>query len=304
MSQQVKAVRNIVFAVPAPQLISVVMPVRDGEAHVAQQLAALAMQRYRGRWELVVSDNGCRDRTIEIVRSFASRLPAITVADATARPGLNHARNVGVAAARGDFIAFCDADDVAAPDWLQELAGAAADADIVGGRLEWESLNDPVVQAWRAQKPMTDLLVDHGFLRYAPGGNMGVWTRVAREIGWEEQFTFGSSDHGFAWRAQLAGYRLVFAPDAVMRQRFRSTVRSMARQQFNYGRSGPALLRAYRGLGLPKPDNRKALLSWYSLLRTAPDLWRSRALRGRWIRKIAFRIGRVVGSLQVRLLCL
>ena len=88
---------------------------------------------------------------------------------------------------------------------------------------------------------MTDLLVDCGFLRHAPGGNMGVWTRVAREIGWDERFKFGSSDHGFAWNAQLAGYRLAYAPDALMQQRFRSTIWATARQHYRYGRSGPQL---------------------------------------------------------------
>ena len=117
---------------PLPELISVVMPVLDGEAHVADQLAALASQRYEGEWELVVSDNGCRDRTLEIVRSFEARLPSVSIADATACRGLNHARNVGVATARGDFIAFCDADDVATPGWLEALAHAAVEADIVG----------------------------------------------------------------------------------------------------------------------------------------------------------------------------
>lgn len=150
---------------------------------------------------------------------------------------------------------------------------------------------------------MTDLVTGHGFLRYAPGGNMGVWTRVAREIGWDEEFTFGSSDHGFAWRAQLAGYRLGFARDAVMHQRFRSTVRSMARQHFRYGRSGPQLQRAFRQ-HLPAPDNRQALEEWRGLLVTVPHLWGSREQRGCWIRSATFRVGRLVGSVQARVLCL
>jgi glycosyltransferase involved in cell wall biosynthesis len=278
--------------------------VRNGEAHVAEQLAALAGQRYDGEWELLVVDNGCRDRTLKIVRSFAPGLPALRVIDATASPGLNRARNAGVAAARGDFIAFCDADDVATPGWLAALAAAAATADLVGGRLEWETLNAPEVRAWRPQAPMTELLAENGFLRYAPGGNMGVWTRVARELGWEEQFRFGSSDHGFAWRAQLAGYSLAFAPDALMGQRFRGTIWALARQQFRYGHSGPALYRAYRAAGMPPPDNRRALRIWKRLLRTLPDLWRSRERRGRWVQLASFRLGRAVGSVQARVACL
>ncbi len=280
------------------------MPVLNGEAHIADQLAALAAQTYRGEWELVVVDNGCRDRSMQIVADWAPKLPSVTIADATARRGLNRARNAGAAAAKGDFLALCDADDVATPGWLDAMAHAAADADIVGGRLEWETLNDPVVRAWRPQAPMTDLIVDHGFLRYAPGGNMGVWTRIAREIGWDERFRFGSSDHGFAWNAQLAGYRLVYAPDALMRQRFRSTIWALARQHYRYGRSGPQLQRAFRGAGLEPPDNRAALREWRRLAASVPHLWASREARGRWVQTAAIRCGRLTGSLRARVLCL
>ena len=293
-----------ISALPRPSLISVVMPVLNGEEHVADQLAALASQTYTGDWELVVVDNGCTDRTLDIVRDWRGRLPSVTIADARARRGLNHARNAGAAAARGDFLAFCDADDAATSGWLAAMAAAAHDADIVGGRLEWEALNDPVVRAWRPQAPMTDLLVDHGFLRYAPGGNLGVWARVAHEIGWDEEFTFGSSDHGFAWRAQLAGYELTFAPAALMQQRFRPTVWGMARQHFRYGRSGPQLHRAFRDVGLPGPDNRDALRQWRRLLSDLPALWGSRERRGHWVRIAAFRLGRIEGSLRARTLCL
>lgn len=287
-----------------PQLISVVMPVLNGAAHIADQLAALAGQTYRGDWELVVVDNGCTDHSLEIVGEWTAKLPAVRIADARARRGLNRARNVGAAAAKGDFLAFCDADDVAAPGWLGAMADAAAEADIVGGRLEWETLNEPVVRAWRPQQPMTDLILDHGFLRYAPGGNLGVWTSVAREIGWDERFKFGSSDHGFAWNAQLAGYRLAYAPDALMRQRFRSTIWAMARQHYRYGKSGPQLQRAFRDAGLEPPDNRKALREWRRLAVEIPHLWGSREERGRWVRMAATRLGRIDGSVRARVLCL
>ena len=271
---------------------------------MAEQLAALASQTYDGAWELVVVDNGCTDRTMEIVRGRADRLPALIVADARAKRGLNHARNAGAAAAHGDFLAFCDADDVATPGWLDAMAEAARHADLVGGRNEWDSLNDPMVVAWRPSAPMTDLMRDHGFMRYAPGGNLGVWSAVAREIGWDEQFTFGSSDQVFAWRAQLAGYRLGFAADALMQLRFRSSIAAMARQFYRYGRSGPQLHRAFRDSGIPRPDNRDALLRWRRLLVQVPDLWSSRERRGGWIRIAAFRTGRLVGSIRSRAIVL
>lgn len=281
-----------------------IIPVLNGEAHVGEQLAALASQTYGGAWEVVIADNGCTDRTLDIVRSWRHRLPGVTITDATAASGLNHARNAGAGAARGDFLAFCDADDVVTRGWLEAMAAAARHSHLVGGRNEWETLNDPTVVAWRPRAPMTDLMLGHGFLTYASGGNLGVWTSVAREIGWDERFVFGSSDQDFAWRAQLAGYRLAFAPDALVQLRFRHSVVALARQYYRYGRSGAQLHRAFRDAGIPKHDNRDALRRWYRLAVQLPDLWASRERRGNWIREAAFRLGRLVGSYRDRALVL
>jgi glycosyltransferase involved in cell wall biosynthesis len=287
-----------------PQLISVILPVLNGEAHIGAQLAALARQTHPGDWELVVADNGCTDRTLEVVEAWRARLPAVTVADARARRGLNRARNAGMVAARGDFVAFCDSDDVAAPGWLEALAKAAPGADIVGGRNEWELLNDPAVIAWRPSQPMTELMRDHGFLPYVSGGNLGAWSDVARQIGWDERFVFGSSDHVFAWRAQLAGFSVAFVPEALMHLRFRRSMRAMASQFYRYGRSGPELHKAFRPMGIPPADNRGALEQWRRLAVELPQLWESRERRGNWVRRAAFRSGRVVGSLRARALVL
>jgi glycosyltransferase involved in cell wall biosynthesis len=274
----------------------------NSEAELPATLASLRAQLEPGD-ELVVVDNASRDGTRRVVEAWRSRLPALRIVDAR-RPGLNRARNAGARAAQGDFLAFCDADDVVAPGWLAAMAEASARADIVGGRLEWELLNPPEVRAWRPQAPMTELLVDHGFLRYAPGGNLGVWSDVARKVGWDDSFRFGSSDHDFAWRAQLAGHTLAFAPDAVVQQRFRPTIRAMAAQHFRYGRSGAQLHRSFRAAGLAPPDNRAALRQWKRLARETPDLFRGRDARGRWVRDAATRLGRIEGSLRARTLCL
>jgi glycosyltransferase involved in cell wall biosynthesis len=245
-----------------------------------------------------VVDNGCRDRTLEVVDGWRGRIAGLRVVDARSRRGLNHARNVGAAAARGEYLAFCDADDVAEPGWLEALVAAGARAELVGGRNRWDRLNPEVVRAWRPSRPMTALMRDHGFLPYAPGGNLGVWARVARELRWDERFRFGSSDQCFAWRAQLAGHRLAFAPEAVMQLRFRSSVRATAVQFYGYGRSGPQLHRSFRDAGIPPPDNRAALRRWRWLATNVDDLWGDRAARGHWVRAAAFRTGRLVGSLR------
>jgi glycosyltransferase involved in cell wall biosynthesis len=278
-------------------LISVIVPVRNGAAHVGDQMAALAAQTYDGAWEVVVVDNGSTDRSAAIVESWRDRLPALTLVDASERRGLNFARNAGVAAARGDFLAFCDSDDAAVPGWLAAMAAAAGRADIVGGEIELDELNEPVGHAWELAEPLGDLPTG-GFVPYPPGGNCGIWASVARAIGWDEAFAFGSSDMEFGWRAALAGFETAFVPEALMRLRFRRSVRALMRQHFRYGVSEPRLYRRFRRQGMPRSDLREALRSWRWLATNPARLFGSRATRGHWLRVAAMRFGRLCGSVR------
>lgn len=279
------------------------LPVRDGAAHLGEQLAALAGQSYSGPWELVVVDNGSRDSSLAIVRGHAHRLPGVRVIDASARRNLNYARNAGAEAAAGDLLAFCDSDDVADLRWLEALVDAASQADVVGGRLEFELLNKPEIRSWRPDDPMTGLPVIRGWLPFVPGGNCAVWADVARSVGWDEAFAFGGSDKEFSWRVQLAEHRVAFASDAVIHQRYRQGLRAMARQYYAYGRAGPQLYRSFRDSGMPR-DLRKALSQWRWLVRHPRLALGSRQTRGRWVRLAAFHSGSLIGSVRARVLYL
>jgi glycosyltransferase involved in cell wall biosynthesis len=281
-----------------PTLVSVLVPILNGQAHVAEQLAALSVQTYEGPWELVVIDNGCTDRSLAIVESWRNRLPELLIVDARRRPGLNYARSAGVAAARGDFLTFCDADDVVMPSWLEALAEAAAHSDLVGGGVEVTALNDRLRQAWQPSSPMTDLNGGYKFLPYVSGGNCGVWTEVARELGWDESFAFGGSDIEFAWRAQLAGYRATFQSRAVIRRRYRTRMSAMMRQWFRYAASEPHLFRCFRGAGMPRRSLGETCRSWGWLVRHLSGALRSRETRGNWLRVAASCCGRMWGSVR------
>jgi glycosyltransferase involved in cell wall biosynthesis len=286
-----------------PRLVSVVVPVRGEEPHLEEQLRALAGQTYMGEWEMVIVDNGAGERTLRTAHEWADRLPSLRVVDASSKRGLNHARNAGAAAARGEFLAYCDADDVAGREWLEGLVEAAPSADLVGGALELDAVNSGLVRRWFDwDAPASLLNGGHGFLPYLPGGNCGVWAEVARRVRWDEGFVYGSSDKEFAWRAQLASYRAAFAPRAVMHQRFSGKLAAVARQYFRYGMSHAHLYRRFRGAGMPRSDLRDAAQDWRWLVRRAPEASRSAELRGRWLRVAALRLGRLVGSLRARVL--
>jgi len=94
-------------------LISVVIPVHNGAAFLSDALGSIAAQTHR-RLDIVVVDDGSTDQSAAMIAWWAARDTRVH-AIATRHRGAEHARNTGVAAARGDFIAHLDQDDIAVP---------------------------------------------------------------------------------------------------------------------------------------------------------------------------------------------
>ncbi len=88
-------------------LFSVVVPAFNAERFIEATLKSILNQRVQN-FELIVVDDGSTDRTAEVVASFGERVRLIRQENA----GCHGARNRGIAAARGAFIAFMDADDL------------------------------------------------------------------------------------------------------------------------------------------------------------------------------------------------
>jgi glycosyltransferase involved in cell wall biosynthesis len=286
-------------------MISVVLPMRNEEAHVAKQLSAMASQTYAGPWELVVVDNGSTDASVTVVEAWRERIPRLRIVDASEARGLNHARNRGAEAARGDLLAFADADDEAVPGWLDSLAAAAATADLVGGPLDEDALNyGMIARSIPRGDERRGLSVAYGFLPYVPGGNCAVWTSLARTLRWDEKYVsfVGGTDIEFSWRAHLAGARLGFAPGAVIRRRRPTTFRALGSKYFDYGRAGPLMYRQFRSAGMTRPPLGEAARDWAWLARGLPRAALSPKFRARWLRVAARRSGRVVGSLEQRVI--
>jgi len=291
------AARATAFPRPPPRLVSVVVPVLNEVADLPEQLAGLAAQTYCGPWELIVCDNGSDDGTVELAASWRSRLPQLRTVDASDRRGLNHARNVGVAHARGDFVAFCDGDDVVDAAWLAALVAAAPVADIVGGAVPVRSLGGPNPQP----KPVPDRLpTKHDFLLGVSGGNCGVWRDVATALGWDERFLFGGSDIEFSWRAQLGGYRIAYAPEAVVDARAPDDLGALARQWYRYGESGATLFLVFRHCGMARSRTVEAVRVWAWLLLHLGDLSKLPDARREWVRVASYRVGRLAGSIRER----
>lgn len=122
----------------APPLVTVVICTFNRAELLRGAVLSVAEQRCDVPFEIVVVDNGSTDDTAETLRELsAGSLPAPLRPVVETSRGVSHARNRGVAEARGEWIAFFDDDQVAEPEWLGELLAIAQERDVrcAGGRV-------------------------------------------------------------------------------------------------------------------------------------------------------------------------
>lgn len=91
----------------AEPLVTAAIPVRNGEAYLAEAIESVLAQS-RPCDQVVVVDNGSTDRSAEIAAGFGDAVEVVS----EPRPGIGAARNAALRAARGDYLAFLDADDL------------------------------------------------------------------------------------------------------------------------------------------------------------------------------------------------
>lgn len=223
--------------------VSVIIPAYNAAATIAEQLQALARQRVDFPWEIVVGDNGSTDATAEVVRSWSDRLP-VRVVDASARRGASAARNIAVAHARGAYLAFCDADDMVADDWLQRMHDALSRDEFVGAGGRRRYVHTP------EDAPVHYVMSAYAFpffpqLPITGGGQMGVRAEVYRSVGGYDESIRVCEDDDLCWRLQLAGHTLVPHPEAVIHVRRRDGLRALMRQSYATGRGERFLRHRY-----------------------------------------------------------
>jgi glycosyltransferase involved in cell wall biosynthesis len=112
-------------------LVSVVVPTRN-RARLLRRSLGSALAQLGVSFEVIVVDDGSRDETSEVLAECGdSRLRVITLASSL---GAAEARNFGIRAAEGEWLAFLDDDDIWAPEKLRhQLADAEKTADAMIG---------------------------------------------------------------------------------------------------------------------------------------------------------------------------
>jgi GT2 family glycosyltransferase len=275
---------------------SIVIPCRNGSATLAGQLEALLAQDHAADVEIIVADNGSTDETAELVHRFIERDDRIRLVDAGGRPGINHARNVGIRSSRGIAVLLCDADDVVLPGWIEAHVRAfEGGADCVGGPLRRVLPNGSTDGTQEAVSTL------HRFHPWPPGANCGVRRDVFDRIGgFDESLRGGGDETDFFWRAAEAGHPTTAVPEALVEYRLREDLRAVSQQFFAYGRGTVRLFHRHRSRGMPRSvgwDLPVVIVVGLLQIVSAP---RGGVRRRRGVERLASRAGRLVESVHSR----
>lgn len=137
--------------------ISVIIPVYNVSSYLPVCLDSLTAQTCRDT-EIICVDDGSTDNSLEILQRYANADPRIRILQQPHR-GVSAARNLGLQAAVGDYIAFLDADDWMDPDMLQILLCNAektgCDVAVCSSLVHFEQDNFSVRQKNSVQKTLT-----------------------------------------------------------------------------------------------------------------------------------------------------
>ena len=279
--------------------LSIIIPARNAERMVGDQLRALAAQEWSGAWEIIVVDNGSTDSSARVVLEAAASDPHVRLQSAPNAVGASGARNAGAAVARGRSLAFCDADDEVQPGWIEAMGEALRRNDIVGGRLRLDGLNEPWLRQIFYSVPPESLDRFAGVVPFTASCNLGITRELYESLGGFDPLLGTCEGIDLCMRARANGAELVYVPDACVQYRYRDTMKGLWLQAVSYGRWSPEMSRRLTALGGPRPSPFGGLKNWVWLLRRLPML-RTRAGRARWVVVAGNRVGRVIGSVMCR----
>jgi glycosyltransferase involved in cell wall biosynthesis len=200
------------------ELVSIIIPVRNGEATIARCLEAALASRYE-RFEVIVVNDGSDDRSAEIIKTFPC-----TLVQLPRHSGTSTARNTGACHSHGDILFFTDADCLLNEDTLAIAVATltAVGRDVVlGGTYTAQPADDRFFSAFQSvfvnyaesrDRDNPDYIAAHAMVLYAD--------TFEKSGGFVEDFLPILEDVDFSHRLRSSGYRLIMGPGIQVRHLF------------------------------------------------------------------------------------
>ncbi len=277
---------------PTLDLISVVIPNWNGAHHLPVCLESLRRQTHP-RVEVIIADNGSSDESLELLARDYAEVRTLALGE---NRGFTGACNAGMRAAQGEIVVLLNNDTEVAPRWLEEVAAAFQrhpGAGIIASKMLLFDQRDTFHTAgdffrvdgtpgnrgvWQKDTGQFER-EEHVFS--ACGGSAAYRKTMLDQVGLlDDDFFFSCEDLDLAWRAQLSGWRCIYAPRAVVYHKLSATGGGVTASFYDGRNSIYLLVKDYPG-DLWRTHWRAILRAQLRITAEALRAWRGEAARAR-----------------------
>jgi GT2 family glycosyltransferase len=268
---------------PAPR-VSVIIPNWNGAHHLPTCLDSLRAQRWADV-EVIVVDNASQDGSLAVLASY----PEVIALPQRQNLGFTGACNAGFRVARGEIQILLNNDTEADPNWLAALVDAFdrhSEVGMVASKMRLFDRRDVLHTAgdyvtpdgmahnrgiWHRDEGQYN---HEAYVFSACGGSAAYRRRMLEEVGLlDEAFFFSFEDVDLAWRAQLAGWRCLYTPDAVVYHKLKASGGG-ATASFYDGRNRIFTLVKNYPADLWAHHHREVIRAQVNLVKEAARAWR------------------------------
>ncbi len=229
-------------------LVSVIIPAKNSQFTIKKCLDSLLNSGYKA-YELIVINDGSTDDTENILSGYNN----IKVLK-TEGVGPSQARNIGISQAKGEFIAFTDADCIVENNWLEELLKSFIDDKVAGVGGSQKSPEDDTAFGKRVQEFFSIFGFAAEYVKsgvkiratnHNPTCNSMYRKAVLIEAGGFLESLWPGEDVELDYRIKKKGYCIIFNPAAVVYHYRSADINKFSAMMFRYGKSQGFLVRKY-----------------------------------------------------------
>jgi len=206
--------------------VTVIVPAYNEATRIAACIESLRAQTYPSELlQIIVVDNGSTDGTFELLQ----RTPGIEALCET-QPGSYAARNLALRHAHGDIVCFTDADCRADPDWVRNASAHLTDprVGIVAGHVELDfGSSNPLTASELFEKCFAFRQADNARNGVCVTANWCSPRALIEKLGGFDSTVKSGGDHKLAASIAAAGYRVVYAGDAIVRHPARTSFQEL-----------------------------------------------------------------------------
>lgn len=272
---------------------SIIIPHLNGRHHLDDCLTSLRRQTFTD-FEVILVDNGSSDGSQATVRDH---FPEVRLIELGRNHGFTGACNAGYAASHGEIVILLNNDTAAEPQWLSEIistfdrhpqAGSVACKMLLFDRRDHFHTAGDIYRVngipgnrgvWQRDVGQFD---QEEYVFSACGGGAAYRRAMLDEIGFlDDDFFFSCEDVDLGWRAQLAGWKTVYTPTAVLYHKLKASAGAGPISSYHDGRNFLYIIWKNYPTSLLRVHWRKVVRAQLRITWEALRAWRGAAARAR-----------------------